>query len=118
MIHPIPPGTRDVLPDEMRELRRLKQALIDVFEARGYGDRVRRGALPRRRPRRRLRLPLLRREWRPAGAALGNDGADCPPGREPLRQQPGASLSTLLPGGDLPRGAAAERPDARDGPRR
>ena len=23
MIHPIPPGTRDVLPDEMRELRRL-----------------------------------------------------------------------------------------------
>jgi ATP phosphoribosyltransferase regulatory subunit len=38
MIHPIPPGTRDVLPDEMRELRRLKQALIDVFEARGYGE--------------------------------------------------------------------------------
>jgi len=38
MIHPIPPGTRDVLPDEMRELRRLKQALIEVFEARGYGE--------------------------------------------------------------------------------
>ncbi|HET7454386.1 MAG TPA: ATP phosphoribosyltransferase regulatory subunit, partial [Solirubrobacterales bacterium] len=38
MIHPIPPGTRDVLPDEMRELRKLKQALIDVFEARGYGE--------------------------------------------------------------------------------
>ena len=38
MIHPIPPGTRDVLPDEMRELRRLKQALIDVFEAHGYGE--------------------------------------------------------------------------------
>jgi ATP phosphoribosyltransferase regulatory subunit len=38
MIHPIPPGTRDVLPDEMRELRRLKQALLEVFEARGYGE--------------------------------------------------------------------------------
>jgi ATP phosphoribosyltransferase regulatory subunit len=38
MIHPIPPGTRDVLPDEMRELRRLSRALIEVFEARGYGE--------------------------------------------------------------------------------
>jgi ATP phosphoribosyltransferase regulatory subunit len=38
MINPIPPGTRDVLPDEMRELRKLKGALIDVFEARGYGE--------------------------------------------------------------------------------
>ena len=38
MIHPIPPGTRDVLPAEMRELRRLKAALIEVFEARGYGE--------------------------------------------------------------------------------
>jgi ATP phosphoribosyltransferase regulatory subunit len=38
MIHPIPPGTRDVLPDEMRELRRLRRALIEVFEERGYGE--------------------------------------------------------------------------------
>jgi ATP phosphoribosyltransferase regulatory subunit len=38
MIHPIPPGTRDVLPDEMRELRKLKGALLDVFEGRGYGE--------------------------------------------------------------------------------
>jgi ATP phosphoribosyltransferase regulatory subunit len=38
MIHPIPPGTRDVLPDEMRELRRLKRALLEVFEGRGYGE--------------------------------------------------------------------------------
>jgi ATP phosphoribosyltransferase regulatory subunit len=36
--HPIPPGTRDVLPDEMRELRRLQAALAAVFEARGYGE--------------------------------------------------------------------------------
>jgi ATP phosphoribosyltransferase regulatory subunit len=38
MIHPIPPGTRDVLPDEMRELRKLHRAMIDVFESRGYGE--------------------------------------------------------------------------------
>jgi ATP phosphoribosyltransferase regulatory subunit len=38
MIHPIPPGTRDVLPDEMRELRRLQRALMEVFESRGYGE--------------------------------------------------------------------------------
>jgi ATP phosphoribosyltransferase regulatory subunit len=38
MIHPIPPGTRDILPDEMRELRRLHLALIGVFEGRGYGE--------------------------------------------------------------------------------
>ena len=38
MIHPIPPGSRDVLPEEMRELRRLNRALIEVFEARGYGE--------------------------------------------------------------------------------
>jgi len=38
MIHPIPPGTRDILPDEMRELRRLHLAMIDVFESHGYGE--------------------------------------------------------------------------------
>ena len=38
MIHPIPPGTRDILPDEMRELRRLHRVLVDVFEAHGYGE--------------------------------------------------------------------------------
>jgi ATP phosphoribosyltransferase regulatory subunit len=38
MIHPIPPGTRDVLPEEMRELRRLQAALIETFEERGYGE--------------------------------------------------------------------------------
>jgi len=37
-IHPIPSGTRDVLPDEMRELRRLHLALIKVFEGHGYGE--------------------------------------------------------------------------------
>ena len=38
MIHPIPPGTRDILPDEMRELRLLNRSLIEVFEAWGYGE--------------------------------------------------------------------------------
>ncbi len=38
MIHPIPPGTRDVLPDEMRELRELLARLREMFEASGYGE--------------------------------------------------------------------------------
>jgi ATP phosphoribosyltransferase regulatory subunit len=36
--HPIPPGTRDILPDEMRELRRLEASLTAVFERYGYGE--------------------------------------------------------------------------------
>src|SRR6202020_413252 len=38
MIHPIPSGTRDVLPDEMREMRAIAEALSGVFERRGYGE--------------------------------------------------------------------------------
>ena len=38
MIHPIPPGTRDVLPEEMRELRELELALLDAFDGFGYGQ--------------------------------------------------------------------------------
>ena len=38
MIHPIPSGTRDVLPDEMRELRLLTEAIRSVFESSGYGE--------------------------------------------------------------------------------
>lgn len=38
MIHPIPPGTRDVLPDEMRELRALSETLRAEFESAGYGE--------------------------------------------------------------------------------
>jgi ATP phosphoribosyltransferase regulatory subunit len=38
MTHPIPPGTRDILPDEMRELRGLRTALVDAFERAGYGE--------------------------------------------------------------------------------
>lgn len=38
MTHPIPPGTRDILPDEMRELRMLQARLAQVFESFGYGE--------------------------------------------------------------------------------
>lgn len=38
MTHPIPQGTRDILPDEMRELRRIESSLRGLFEARGYGE--------------------------------------------------------------------------------
>src|SRR4051812_25095087 len=38
MIHPIPPGTRDVLPDEMRELRALTETMRARFESAGYGE--------------------------------------------------------------------------------
>src|SRR4051794_21951133 len=38
MIHPLPPGTRDVLPEEMRELRALTERLRGLFEGAGYGE--------------------------------------------------------------------------------
>jgi ATP phosphoribosyltransferase regulatory subunit len=38
MIHPIPSGTRDVLPDEMRELRAITERLRDVFNDADYGE--------------------------------------------------------------------------------
>jgi ATP phosphoribosyltransferase regulatory subunit len=38
MIHPIPSGTRDVLPDETREVRAITDTLRGVFEGHGYGE--------------------------------------------------------------------------------
>jgi ATP phosphoribosyltransferase regulatory subunit len=38
MTHPIPPGTRDVLPDEMRELRTLSDRMREAFQDAGYGE--------------------------------------------------------------------------------
>ena len=38
MILPIPSGTRDVLPDEMGELRTLTERLRAVFTDAGYGE--------------------------------------------------------------------------------
>jgi ATP phosphoribosyltransferase regulatory subunit len=36
--YPIPPGTRDVLPDEMRELRAIGDRMREAFEGSGYGE--------------------------------------------------------------------------------
>ena len=94
MIHPIPPGTRDVLPDEMRELRRLHLAMIEVFESRGYGE-VSTPAIE-------YDEVLARGDGRTADSAyrffdergdllaLRSDmtDADRPPGRQPLRRAP------------------------------
>jgi ATP phosphoribosyltransferase regulatory subunit len=38
VIHPIPSGTRDVLPDETRELRVITDALRGVFDEHAYGE--------------------------------------------------------------------------------
>src|SRR2546421_8006301 len=38
MTERIPSGTRDVLPDEMRELRAMTDRIRAVFEAAGYGE--------------------------------------------------------------------------------
>src|SRR5881227_2736872 len=38
MIHPVPPGTRDVLPDEMRELRALSARVLRTWQEAGYGE--------------------------------------------------------------------------------
>jgi ATP phosphoribosyltransferase regulatory subunit len=38
MIHPTPPGTRDILPEEMRELRALEATLRAAFDQHGYGE--------------------------------------------------------------------------------
>lgn len=38
MTQPVPPGTRDFLADEMRELRAIEATLRGLFEARGYGE--------------------------------------------------------------------------------
>jgi ATP phosphoribosyltransferase regulatory subunit len=38
MVHRIPSGTRDVLPDEMGELRAMTDRVREVFERAGYGE--------------------------------------------------------------------------------
>jgi ATP phosphoribosyltransferase regulatory subunit len=38
MVDRIPSGTRDVLPDEMRELRAMTERIRAVFESAGYGE--------------------------------------------------------------------------------
>src|ERR687893_1902857 len=38
MSFPIPPGTRDVLPEEMRELRAIADRMRAAFDEAGYGE--------------------------------------------------------------------------------
>lgn len=38
MARSIPTGTRDVLPEEARELRAIESTLAELFESRGYGE--------------------------------------------------------------------------------
>jgi ATP phosphoribosyltransferase regulatory subunit len=38
MVHRIPSGTRDFLPDEMRELRAMTDRIRGVFDRAGYGE--------------------------------------------------------------------------------
>jgi ATP phosphoribosyltransferase regulatory subunit HisZ len=38
VIHPTPSGTRDVLPDELREVRAITEAMRAVFDSSGYGE--------------------------------------------------------------------------------
>ena len=93
MIHPIPSGTRDVLPDEMRELRAITERAARRLRARRLRRgldaraRVRGDARARRRGARRPRLPPVRRAGRRARAALGHDGADRAPRRHALRRR-------------------------------
>jgi ATP phosphoribosyltransferase regulatory subunit len=59
-IHPIPSGTRDVLPDEMRELRAISDAILRVLLDAGYGE---------------VSTPALEYE----ATVLQGDGAGAPP---------------------------------------
>ena len=82
MIYPIPSGTRDVLPDETRELRAITDALRAVFERHGYGEVytpaleyesvLAHADMAEAQPA----LQGVRRDRRGAGAALGHDSAD------------------------------------------
>lgn len=38
MAHSIPTGTRDILPEELRELRAIESTLAELFDSRGYGE--------------------------------------------------------------------------------
>jgi ATP phosphoribosyltransferase regulatory subunit HisZ len=57
---PTPSGTRDVLPDEMGELRTLTRAMIDRLDSAGYGE---------------IRTPSVEYERAMPGSELGPDPA-------------------------------------------
>ena len=118
MIHPIPSGTRDVLPDEMREVRAITDTLSGVFERRGYGE-VYTPALEYEavlarggHGRGAAGVPGVRRDRRGAGAALGHDGADRARGRDPLRRRPSRRCGSAI-SRTATAACAAARPAAR-----
>ena len=83
MIHPIPSGTRDVLPDETREAARdhrrpARASSSATATARSTRPRssTSRCSAARATGRSAARLPRVRRDRRGAGAALGHDRAD------------------------------------------
>ena len=94
MIHPIPSGTRDVLPDEMRELRAITEAIRGVFESSGYGEIATPAleyeeVLTRGDPRAAdPAYKLFDEHGERARAALGHDDPDRARGGEPLREPP------------------------------
>ena len=68
---PAPSGTRDVLPDEMAELRAMTRAMIDTLDAAGYGE---------------VRTPTLEYERSMPGSEMG------PPAAYRLLDEHGDSL--------------------------
>ena len=115
---PDPSGTRDVLPDEMRELRAITDALRGVFD----DARLRRGHTPALEYEAVLARGDAGAPARPTGvfdehgnvlvAALGHDDPDRARGRHALRDVR-AAAALLLRRPRLPRGAPAPRRDAR-----
>ena len=117
MVDRIPSGTRDVLPDEMRELRAMTDGMRDVFFAAGYGE-VYTPALEyeqtfaTQRVRRPARLPPVRRAGRGARLAPRDDDPDREGGRDALRPR-GAAAALLLPGHAY-RGVRPQRGQSRE----
>ena len=118
VIHPIPSGTRDVLPDELRELRAITSGHPRRVRAprlrrgRHAGARVRGDAGARRRGGGRPGLQAVRRARRRAGAALGHDDPDRARGRHPLPDAPSrrcASATSRTPTAACSRSAAQPR---------
>lgn len=60
MTNSIPAGTRDILPEEMRELRAIEATLGELFERAGYGE---------------VQTPVLEYQERAAAAGRGADPA-------------------------------------------
>src|ERR671914_788699 len=72
----IPPGTRDVLPEEMRELREISSRMRETFEEAGYGE---------------VHTPALEYE-----EVLRRGGGDAGGGRRRAVRQPGGDFAARV----------------------